>query len=62
MKEIIGKVVLNYEFYKGSDLYSDGEEMENEMLEIAKAGNWEEILHKSRKWPILYHFSAIREI
>lgn len=37
MKEIIGKVVLNYEFYKGSDLYSDGEEMENEMLEIAKA-------------------------
>lgn len=60
MKEMIGKVTLNDKFYKGEDLYNDGDDIENEMLEIAKAGNWREVLHKSRKWPVLYHFSDIR--
>ena len=60
MKEMIGKVTLNDKFYKGEDLYNDGDDIENEMLEIAKAGNWQEVLHKSRKWPVLYHFSDIR--
>lgn len=60
MIETVGKVILNYKFYKGADLYSDGDDIENEMLEIAKAGNWQEVLHKSRKWPVLYHFSDIR--
>ena len=49
MKEMIGKVTLNDKFYKGEDLYNDGDDIENEMLEIAKAGNWQEVLHKSRK-------------
>lgn len=60
MKDSIGKVVLNYRFYSGSDLYSDGDAIEEEMLEIARSGNWEEEVQKGNRWPILYHFSDIR--
>lgn len=60
MKELVGKVKLNYTFYAGSDLYSDGDAIEEEMLRIAKSGTWEEELKSSSKWPILYHFSDIR--
>lgn len=60
MKELVGKVKLNYTFYSGSDLYSDGDAIEEEMLHIAKSGTWEEELMSSNKWPILYHFSDIR--
>lgn len=35
MQEKIGKVTLDYEFYPGEDLYSDGP-VEKELLEIAK--------------------------
>lgn len=34
--EKIGKVVLNYAYYSGQDLYSDGEQIENQLLEIVK--------------------------
>lgn len=61
MKKTIGKVTLNDSFYKGSDLYSDGDEIEEEMLQLAMSGGWEQILQKSSRWEILYHFSDIRE-
>ena len=35
MREKIGKVALDYSFYPGTDLYSDGQ-VEEELLEIAK--------------------------
>ncbi len=60
MTETIGSVVLNYKYYLGDDSYSDGDAIEEEMLEMAKAGNWEDELRKSNKWPVLYHFSDIR--
>lgn len=60
MNELVGKVKLNYTFYSGSDLYSDGDAIEEEMLRIAKSGTWEEEVMSSTKWPILYHFSDIR--
>lgn len=60
MSEFIGKVKLNDTFYSGSDLYSDGDAIEEEMLRIAKSGKWEEELLKSNKWAVLYHFSDIR--
>lgn len=60
MNELVGKVKLNYTFYSGSDFYSDGDAIEEEMLRIAKSGTWEEELMSSNKWPILYHFSDIR--
>ena len=61
--EKIGNVVLNFSFYKGNDLYSDGENVENELLEIVKNYSQEkfnEIIYDRRKWPLLYHLSEIR--
>lgn len=63
MQEKIGKVTLDYEFYPGRDLYSDGP-VEEELLEIAKNYKEEElnqVIAKKNSWPILYHFSHIRQ-
>ena len=35
-EEIIGKVKLNYSWYSGKDLYSDGDAVENRILEIVR--------------------------
>ena len=63
MEEYIGKVKLDYEFYKGSDEYSDGD-IEDEMLSIVKEcqtdEDLEERLTQEKLWPYLYHFSKIR--
>ncbi|CAH1209258.1 hypothetical protein PAECIP111892_03184 [Paenibacillus auburnensis] len=51
---------LNFSFYSGEDLYSDGE-IEDEMLEIAKNNtNFDNIIANDNRWPILYHFSSKR--
>ena len=42
MQEKIGKVTLDYEFYPGEDLYSDGP-VEEELLEIARSYGEEEL-------------------
>lgn len=63
MQEKIGKVTLDYEFYPGKDLYSDGP-VEEELLEIAKNYREEElnqVIAQRNSWPILYHFSHIRQ-
>lgn len=53
--------ILNLEFYKGSDLYSDGD-IEDELLEIVQNNeDYTEILKKDNRWAILYHLSPIRE-
>lgn len=52
---------LNLTFYKGEDIYSDGE-IEDELLKIVK--NTDDILQVlmgHNEWPILYHLSPIRE-
>ena len=36
MREKIGNVTINLDYYNGIDNYSDGEEIENELLEIVK--------------------------
>lgn len=59
MEKRIGNVILDYTYYKGKDLYSDGD-VENELLDIVKEGNIEEKLKSSSRWPILYHLSDIR--
>lgn len=56
----IGKVTLDYTFYGGQDLYTDGR-IEDDLLEVVKDGKEEEALHSSNQWPILYHLSDIRE-
>lgn len=62
-KEQIGKVVLDYRFYPEDDKYTDGA-IEDEMLEIAKncsQDEYEKVIAKKKSWPILYHFSYLRE-
>lgn len=60
MVKKIGKVVLDYTYYKGQDLYTDGN-IEDEILRIVKEGRQDETLYSSSEWPILYHLSDIRE-
>lgn len=63
MQEKIGNVILDYEFYPGRDLYSDGP-VEEELLEIAKNYREEDlnqVIAKRNSWPVLYHFSHIRQ-
>lgn len=60
--EKIGKVTLDYTFYSGQDLYSDGP-IEDELLQTAKCYNEEElenIINVKNDWAHLYHFSQIR--
>lgn len=53
--------ILNLTYYKGSDLYSDGD-IEDEILEIVQNNeDYTEILQKDNRWAILYHLSPIRE-
>lgn len=53
---------LNLDFYSGNDEYTDGD-VENEMLKIAmeETNIEDDIKNGELKFPILYHFSHIRE-
>lgn len=52
---------MDYTFYSGNDEYSDGE-IEQELLDMVKEEtNWNKILKRETRWPILYHMSPIRE-
>lgn len=62
MEEKIGNIVLNYEYYCGMDLYSDGE-IEDEILEIVKTNEekqFNQIINQRKSWPLIYHLSHIR--
>lgn len=61
--EKIGQILLDYRFYPEEDKYTDGA-IEDEMLEIAKNYREEqfpEVIVERKSWPILYHFSHVRE-
>lgn len=52
---------LNLDYYKNTDLYSDGD-IEDFMMEMAEKGmSYEDLPKKQVSFPILYHFSEIRE-
>lgn len=60
--EKIGNVVMNYDYYIGQDLYSDGD-IEDTLLDIVKNHDRSEfpgIIVESKSWPILYHLSEVR--
>ena len=62
LPEKIGKVTLDYRFYPGEDLYSDGA-IEDEILKIVKDSakvEYPSIIERKMSWPILYHLSALR--
>ena len=61
--EKIGQVTLDYTYYPGEDQYSDGG-IEDEMLRIAmecKEDEFEDVIVRSKSWPVLYHFSHVRQ-
>lgn len=61
-EEKIGNVILDLEYYKGTDEYSDGESVEDRLLDIVKSG--EDIgrrLAQGSDWAELYHLSDIRK-
>ena len=60
-REDTGKVKMNYDFYRGTDAYSDGA-IEDRILEIAwSRTDFEEALMNENDWALLYHLSPIRE-
>lgn len=61
MYEKIGNVNLNLTYYVGKDLYSDGE-IEDELLDIVENNDdFQNIIAKDNRWPILYHLSDVRQ-
>ncbi|MCR1839449.1 class I SAM-dependent methyltransferase [Murimonas intestini] len=61
MEEQIGKVKLDYTFYQGADSYSDGD-IENVLLNwIKKESDVNRIIREDSRWPVLYHFSPVRQ-
>lgn len=63
MEEKIGRVTLDLSCYPGEDLYSDGP-VEEELLQIAQNYKEEElnqVIAQRKSWPVLYHFSHIRQ-
>lgn len=61
-KETVGNITLDYSFYKGEDLYSDGDAVENQLLEIVRSGrDYSYALDEYVSWPVLYHLSRQRE-
>ncbi len=62
LPEKIGNIVLDYKYYPGKDLYSDGA-IEDELLSIVKNASRIEypgIIEERGSWPILYHLSPLR--
>ncbi len=61
--EKIGGVTLNYSYYGGEDLYSEGSS-EDRLLDIVKKtreSEYEHIIESERSWSVMYHLSHIRE-
>ncbi len=63
MEEYIGKVRIDYNFYSGVDLYSDGK-VEDDLLDIVQnheRSEYNRIIAENGKWPMIYHLSHIRQ-
>ena len=63
MPNKVGNVTLNYQWYDNQDQYSDGDEVENFLLDVVKEKRdiWE-VLRTDRRWPVLYHLSPGRTV
>jgi SAM-dependent methyltransferase len=60
--EKIGGVTLRYTFYDTLNDYSDGDEVEEFILDVLKTEkDVFEVLNSDNRWPVLYHLSPRRE-
>ena len=61
--DTIGNVTVDYTYYGGEDLYSEGA-AEDRLLDYVKnhtALDYEHYIQESRSWSVMYHLSYIRE-
>jgi SAM-dependent methyltransferase len=58
--EYIHNVSINDTWYRGEDIYSDGEIEDDVLSRLQKGENEGEILKNDKRWPIIYHFSPTR--
>ena len=59
----IGSVVVDYTYYNGEDLYSEGA-AEDRLLDFVKnhtSLEYEHYIQETRSWSVMYHLSYIRE-
>lgn len=63
--EIIGHVKLNYQYYQGNDLYNEGDEEEELVLQTVKKStdynDYLQVILNDSRWPVLYQLSKQRE-
>ncbi|MCR5406671.1 MAG: class I SAM-dependent methyltransferase [Lachnospiraceae bacterium] len=62
-KEAIGNVVLNYKYYSGKDLYSEGAG-EDILLNLVKEHDedaYPHVIQNTKTWSVMYHLSPERE-
>ncbi len=62
-RDRIGNVIVDYTYYGGEDLYSEGA-AEDRLLDYVKnhtALEYEHYIQETRSWSVMYHLSHIRE-
>ncbi len=61
--DAIGNVVLNYNYYSGEDLYSEGasEDILLDLVTRYEESEYEHVIQNSRSWSVMYHLSHVRE-
>lgn len=62
-RDRIGNVVVDYTYYGGEDLYTEGA-AEDRLLDFVKnhtALDYEHYIQETRSWSVMYHLSHIRE-
>lgn len=62
-QEKIGNVTLDYTWYAGVDLYTDGDE-EKRLLTLVretKETDYDDLIAREGNWTVLYHLSPVRE-
>lgn len=59
--EQIGNVKMNYQFYKGTDQYSDGDIEDDILRMVQEEKDVLKILKADHRWPVLYHLSPVRQ-
>ncbi|MBR4718884.1 MAG: class I SAM-dependent methyltransferase [Lachnospiraceae bacterium] len=62
-REAIGNVVLNYKYYSGEDLYSEGagEDILLDLVSRYPEAEYGHIIQSTRSWSVMYHLSHVRE-
>ncbi|HOO26818.1 MAG TPA: methyltransferase domain-containing protein [Lachnospiraceae bacterium] len=61
--DAIGNVVINYSYYSGEDVYSEGisEDILLDLVQRYRESEFEHVIQNSRSWSVMYHLSYIRE-